>query len=506
MLCNEENTMFKYQLTAGIEGSEILEILPKCNDANSFIMVLEKISSSKNEQIVFIFQNSKSFISDAVRKAMINSGVEKFISISVDEKDTSVSNFRTASEFLRSNIADFINNSVVIVYNSSEPTMQQIAQALYSESDRAILSVNVDAMKHNLSYFRDLIGHKTKFLACLKGSCHGAGVNRIGNILQKSGIDYVAVAYVSEGIQFRTKGITVPILVFNPSIQTYDKILRYDLEPAIYSMDMIKKLNSFVENKKKCINIHLEIESGFNRHGFADHDVSDLIELIPKLHPNIKIRAIFSLLSGGSKLPYDDFVKEQAEQFTKMSSRIERETGIEVLKHLDTTNSTIRFPEYHFSMVRVGSGIFGLSGIGHMQLPLKEVMTLSASVSQVNCLDKGSTVSYNQSFTVTEYTEVAVIDIGYVDGLKRALGCGIGTVMIKGRPCSILGLVCMDMCMVDVTGLDVHVGERAVIFCDDGISLRANAAAAGSFLIEVLCNVHGRVKRVLHGTLLEDIL
>ena len=358
-----------------------------------------------------------------------------------------------------------------------------------------MLEVDLDAIKHNLTFFRSKLDKSTKLMVVLKASCYGTGDFELASMLQSQEVDYFAVACTDEGVSFRKHGVTLPIMVSNPAVDSFPRIINYQLEPAIYSLSILRKLVDFVMRQKKCVSIHIKLETGMNRHGIEEADLDAAINVFLRECPYIRVKSIYSNLAGQESTENDDYTVIQASKFNRMVRRIEQELKIIAIKHLTSTDGILRFPEYHYDMVRLGSGLLGLSGEEKAAAQLEEAMTLKTVISQIRTVPEGSTTDYERNGVALHDMDVAIIEIGYGDGLTRCLGNGVGKVLINGHKANIVGNISMDMSMVNVTGMTFSVGDEVVIF-GKLLSVKSLADAAKTIPQEILSNISRRVKRV----------
>lgn len=332
-------------------------------------------------------------------------------------------------------------------------------------------------------------------MCMVKSHAYGAGILQVANLLQFHRVDYLSVAYVDEGVQLRENGISLPIMVLNPSPQAFDKLSQYQLEPEIFSLGMLNSYLEFIDNKPSVI--HLALDTGMHRLGFVESDLDEMINIIRSKN-NLKVASIFSHLAGADEDKFNDFSQEQINLFQSMASKIEAGLNYKTIKHILNSAGIVRFPKAHFDMVRLGVGLYGVEATGTEQDSLQTVGTLKTVISQIKEIRKGETVGYSRKGKAIDNITIATIAIGYGDGFNRKFSNGVGHVLIKGQAAPIIGNVCMDMCMVDITNIDAKEGDEVIIFGKD-LSIIELAKSIDTIPYEILTNVSERVKRVFYS-------
>jgi len=386
------------------------------------------------------------------------------------------------------------SNEIILIKGARTFEFERIARRLEQKAHKTMLEVNLTAMIHNLNVYNKLLKPGTKMLAMVKASGYGSGSAEVAKLLEFHKVDYLGVAYADEGIELRLAGVKLPILVLNPEPASFDALHRYGLEPEVYSLPLLDELIAF-SGKEKRLAIHLKLDTGMHRLGFESADIQVLIEKL-KQFPNLEVKSVFSHLAASDAAHHDDFTHRQAAIFTDMFSKMKAALGYAPLRHIVNTGGIARFPEYHFDMVRLGIGLYGIDSSG-LQEQLRVVNTLKATVSQVKNIAPGETVGYNRNSGVLDTPRrIATISVGYADGLLRLAGGGHFSVLIRGQKAPTIGNVCMDMTMVDVTDIPaVTEGDEVIVF---GASPRVEelAACLQTIPYEVFTNISERVKRV----------
>ena len=371
---------------------------------------------------------------------------------------------------------------------------ERIARLLRLKSHETVMEVNLDALVHNLNHYRSLLRPSTKLMAMVKASSYGAGTVEVARTLENNHVDYLTVAYIDEGVQLRRGGIKLPIMVMNPEEAGFDDMIRYRLEPDIYCFRILERFAAFAELRVQgsgLFPIHIEFDTGMHRLGFTGADVEPLRARLGELREVLEVRSVFTHLACSEDAAMDDFTRLQIDRFRQWSGSL---PGI---KHILNSSGIARFPEAQMDMVRLGIGLYGVAPENEVQCCLQQVSRLVSRISQIKAIPQGDTVGYNRRWCARRPSRIAILTIGYADGLHRGLGNGQGHVAINGHEAPIVGSICMDMCFVDVTDVPCAEGDRAVIF-GEGDLLQRNAAAAGTISYELLTAVAPRVKRVYY--------
>ncbi|MBV7441856.1 alanine racemase [Weeksellaceae bacterium TAE3-ERU29] len=360
----------------------------------------------------------------------------------------------------------------------------------------AILQVDLNALTENISFFRRKLKPETKLMAMVKADAYGIGATEVSKQLVKSNIDYLAVAYTEEAIELREAGITHPILVMNTAQDGYDRLISINAEPSIFNF---RTLNLFteklIENKiQQAYPIHLKLNTGMNRLGFDRKDLHDLITELAD-NPYVKVASVFSHFAVSDEPMENDFTAFQFKNFNEFYDKISFNLGYKPLKHIANTAAVFRLPEYQLDMVRLGIGMYGVSPSLERQQDLKTVVTLKSFITQIRKINKGESVSYGRNFKADKDSKIAVVSIGYADGLHRILSNENGYVFINGKKTPIIGSICMDMFMANVSDVDCKEGDEVIIFGENP-SVYELANQAKTIPYEIITSVAPRVKRV----------
>lgn len=402
-------------------------------------------------------------------------------------------NFYLSTEaFLDQVDLSVFSDSAVLIKGARPFRFERIARRLQRKAHGTVMEINLTAMVHNLNFFKSRLRTNTRIMAMVKAFAYGSGSEEVANLLQYHRVDCLGVAFPDEGVELRKNNITLPILVMNPSEESYDTLLQHHLEPEVYSLRMFRSFIEFL-NGRPC-RIHLKLDTGMHRLGFAWEDL-DEVEGLLRGHRNVEVASVFSHLSGADEKSHDDFSRQQAKHFVTMAERLDKTLGYRPLRHLLNSPGILRFPEFQFDMVRLGIGLYGVDPTAEGNANLHPVATLKTIVSQVKRLKAGESVGYGRRGKVEKEATIATLAIGYADGFSRRMSNGCGNVLIHGKLAPVKGNVCMDMTMVDVTGIPVHEGDEATIF-GPGLPIQQVAQWIETIPYEILTSTSDRVKRV----------
>lgn len=398
----------------------------------------------------------------------------------------------TTEDFINEINRDEFHDAILLIKGARVFRFERIVQLLQRKIHGTVMEIDLGAMVHNLNYFKSKLKPRVKMMTMVKAFAYGSGSEEVANLLQYHRVDYLGVAYTDEGIELRKNQITLPILVMNPSEESFPSLLEYHLEPEIYNLRMLKSFVQFMNGRPA--RIHFKIETGMHRLGFDESDLPEAIQLLRE-NTNLTIASVFSHLAGADDPQHDDFTREQGVLFDKLSVRLMKELSINPIRHLLNTSAILRFPDLQFDMVRLGIGLYGINPTETKQNSLQPVATLKSIISQIKLIKAGDTIGYGRKSRAVEATKIATIAIGYADGYSRAFSQGVGVVLINGKRAKVVGNVCMDMTMIDITGMEAKEGDEVILF-GGGLSIYEVAAAIKTIPYEILTNTSERVKRV----------
>lgn len=376
---------------------------------------------------------------------------------------------------------------------------ERISNLLQQKDHQTILEVNLDALVHNLNVFRSFLKPHVKVMAMVKAFSYGSGSVEVAGVLQYFHTDYLAVAYADEGKDLRKGGIHIPIVVMNPEVHNFGVLHQYRLEPEVYSLKLLQKLVEASRtfegiSRENPFLIHLKLDTGMHRLGFLPGELDELIAKLTE-NPQIRVSSVFSHLAASDDEIQDDFTRQQISEFQQMSQKIREGLAYDFHRHISNSAAITRFPEAQFDMVRLGIGLYGVSAEPAMQGLLHHVSTFRSVVSQVKRIPAGESIGYNRAALTDREVEIAIVPVGYADGLNRHLSNGAGSLMVRGHRTPIVGNISMDMCTIDVTGLNVKEGEEVIIFGAE-LPVTEMARALNTIPYEVLTSISQRVKRV----------
>lgn len=407
--------------------------------------------------------------------------------------------FNDTTTFLQEFPFNSLYDSLVLIKGARPFSFEKIVQRLQQKAHGTVFEINLDALSHNLNFYRSKVGSQTRIMAMVKAFAYGTGSAEVASLLQFHRVDYLGVAYADEGVVLRQSGITLPIMVMNATSQAFDLLLQYKLEPEIYSQRIFTEWIAFVNKNKFTAEIpaiHLKLDTGMHRLGFVKDDLEWLIETLTT-NPHIKVASIFSHLVGADEGVHNAFSKQQFELFQEGAQQIEDALGYTTIKHILNSAGIVRFPDYKLDMVRLGIGLYGVEATGQEQQALQSVGTLKTVVSQIKYLSAGETVGYSRRGHLDHDAAIATLAIGYADGYDRGLGNGAGKVWVNGLLCPTIGNICMDMTMIDVTGATVEEGDEVIIFGKE-MPILELSKQINTIPYEILTGIGDRVKRVFY--------
>lgn len=392
---------------------------------------------------------------------------------------------------------DQFQNDLVLLTGARSFAFEKIVNRLQQRIHGTTLEINLNALTHNFNFYKRLLAPNTRVMVMVKAFAYGGGAAEIANHLQTLGADYLAVAYSDEGVSLRKQGIQLPIMVLNPVEESFDLLYQYQLEPVVFSPEFFKKLGNFARNQGSPLSIHLDLDTGMNRLGFEQVQVEELKDLLLTF-PELKVASLYTHLVGADEEAHHDFSIQQLKQFMEMSEAIGSILSYTPLRHALNSAGIVRYADYQLDLVRLGIGLYGVEVTGKHDSSLKAVSTLKTTISQVKTLTAGTTVGYSRKGSLPEGGRIATLAIGYADGYDRRFSQGKGYVLIHGQKAPVIGNVCMDMVMVDVSQIpEAKAGDEAIVYGEQ-ISLKELADRIGTIPYELLTNISGRVKRVYY--------
>ncbi len=355
------------------------------------------------------------------------------------------------------------------------------------------LEINLKNLVSNLNYFKSLLKPDTKIMAMVKAFSYGLGTYDVAKLLEENNVDYLGVANTYEGIELRKAGIELPIMIMKPEVDSFDLVFEYQLTPTIFSFHALQKLIEACD-KNTTTAISIKVDTGMHRIGFDVDEVPALISELKK-HPHLKIESVFSHLAASDEKQHETFTIQQIDQFKSIAASICNSFDYAIDKHILNSNGIINFNDAQMEMVRLGIGLYGVSSDHESQKQLKSASTLKSKIAQIKHIKQGDTIGYSRAGVAQQDISIATIPVGYADGLSRKLGNGNWSMIINGTKAPIIGNVCMDMVMIDVTHINCKEGDSAFIFSDEN-SITEMAKCIGTIPYEILTSYSPRVRRV----------
>lgn len=466
-----------------------LEFLSHQRQQTRSVIILSDILQSGLPEEV-LYKNVSDLLNAAGISSMI--GIGPSLSKYRQLFNMTCSFYSSTEDFLNHHDLGSFQHETILIKGARIFEFENIVNALQEKIHGTQLEISLDALTSNLNFYRSKLKAETKLMVMVKAFAYGSGSPEVANLLQFHRVGYLGVAYADEGVSLRQNGISLPIMVMNPSEDSFEKIIQYQLEPEIYNFNILNKLIRVLNGGS--IGIHLKLDTGMRRLGFEEENINVLVDILLK-NKNLEIRSIFSHLAGADEATHNEFSRQQAGKFEAMSDIVMQRLQVNPLRHLLNSPGIIRFPEFQYDMVRLGIGLYGLEATNQEQDKLVPISRLKTTISQIKEIKQGETVGYGRKGVAESDMKVATIAIGYADGFSRAFSNGVGEVWLKGKRASVVGNVCMDMTMVDITGIDVVEGDEVEVF-GQHITIMEVAEKIDTIPYEILTNVSQRVKRV----------
>ena len=503
-LANLVSVAMRMELKAGINGCNLIEDYYN-SDPGSLGMALDYLKNLNKRKTTLILSDFVQSGSNAdelygeVAALIKRSGIDRLIGIGPLLTHYSslfgsfASFYYSTEEFLHRFIHTDFRDEIILIKGARRFEFERIGTLLEQQVHQTVLEVNLDAISHNLNEFRRMLKPGTRIMAMVKAFAYGAGPSEIAALLEYQRVSYLGVAFVDEGIQLRDAGVTLPVMVMNPDSSSAELMIKYNLEPEIYSFNSLDKFEEAASRHGLSgYPVHLKIDTGMHRLGFMPGEVNELAKRISGTDA-LKVVSVFSHLAASEDPAMDAFTHMQAEKFLAAVEIIKQATGYSFLKHICNSAGIVRFPQYQFDMVRPGIGIYG---IGDFEgISLKPAGRFKTRISQVKRIPAGEPMGYNCAFVSDKEILLGILQAGYADGLNRKLGNGHGSLFIRNKRVPIIGNVCMDMCLADLSGVDAAVGDEAEIF-GENISINEIARICQTIPYEILTSIPGRVRRI----------
>ncbi|MCT4614536.1 MAG: bifunctional UDP-N-acetylmuramoyl-tripeptide:D-alanyl-D-alanine ligase/alanine racemase [Marinifilaceae bacterium] len=401
--------------------------------------------------------------------------------------------YKDIDEFILKHNLDDFSKEIILLKAARKFKFEKISNLLEESNHNTVLEINLNSIIHNLNCFRSKLDNSVKTMVMVKAFSYGLGAKQIAGILKHHRVDYLAVAITDEAVELRKAGIDLPIMVLNPQLSNFQTIIDYSLEPEIYNFHILENFNSFLE--RNCIDsypIHIKLDTGMSRLGFLSEDIDKLITYL-KLNTNCFIKSIFSHLAAADEKQHDEFTFNQIENFDQLSKKIINSFNYNIIRHILNSAGIERFPDKQFDMVRLGIGLYGVSN--YSKTKVQKVVSLKSKIIHIKNIQHDQSVGYGRKGSIKAGGKIATIPIGYADGLSRGLSNGVGEILVEDKLCPIIGNICMDMCMIDISGLDSNIGDEVVLFGENP-SIESIAKKLNTIPYEILTSISQRVKRI----------
>ncbi|WP_395626019.1 bifunctional UDP-N-acetylmuramoyl-tripeptide:D-alanyl-D-alanine ligase/alanine racemase [Daejeonella sp.] len=388
-------------------------------------------------------------------------------------------------------------NETILLKGARAFEFENISRLLTQKVHETVLEINLNALEHNLNYYKSKLGSGAKIMAMVKAFSYGSGSFEIANLLEFNQVDYLAVAYADEGVALRMAGTSLPIMVMSPDLMAFDTIIKHGLEPEIYSIRILNDFAEVLKNKGlSAYPIHIKLDTGMHRLGFMEQDLDQLL-LFLKDTKLMQVKSVFSHLVASENPEHDNFTRSQIKLFNKLSDRISHVLNYPFLRHLANSSGISRWPEAQFEMVRLGIGLYGIDSSLTENSPLQTVTSLKTSITQIKQIPAGETIGYAREGKMPNGGTIATVKIGYADGYNRKLGSGKGKMLVRGQIVPTIGKICMDMCMIDISGVHAEEGDEVIVF-NELIRVQDIANQLDTIPYEVLTGISQRVKRIYY--------
>lgn len=497
----------RMEVKQGIENSMLIDDSYN-SDLGSLKAALEqlKLQTGRERMVILTDMNENTGSSDlysGIASMLTDAGVETLVTIGPEIvkhrsafKAMSVENHADPDAFWQSLDPKTIRNKAILIKGARKFRLEKLVQRLRAQQHETYLEVDLQKLSENLRFFRSKLDEEAKIMVMVKAFGYGSGGYEVASFLQTQKVDYLAVAYADEGVDLRRRGIHMPIMVMSPSKSAYESMIRNELEPEIYSL---RSLQEFIETARgmrhlfESLHIHVKIDSGMHRLGFQEQDLDALIGQLEKA-PFIKVASVFTHLSAADAPVEDAFTEQQVSMYTELAERLNAKLPSPALRHVLNSTGILRFPQYQFDMVRLGIGLYGFSGSKENKY-LHALGAFKSYIIQIREVQAQESVGYNRGGKAENTRRIATVAVGYADGLDRRLSDGKWSLRWEGIACPIVGNVCMDMSMIDVTGTEAKEGDEVVVF-DGSDDVEKMAEILDTIPYEILTKISHRVRRV----------
>ncbi|MET0760075.1 MAG: bifunctional UDP-N-acetylmuramoyl-tripeptide:D-alanyl-D-alanine ligase/alanine racemase [Flavobacterium sp.] len=492
----------------GIHNSTLIDD-SYSSDFQSLKIALDFLESQKQHKkktliLSDIFQSgwSDAELYSKVSQLVLSNKINRIIGIgetisAFKDKFSNCVTFKNTEAFIAAFDSLSFGNETILIKGARTFEFEKIVALLEEKTHETVLEINLNAISHNLNFYKSKLKPNTKLMVMVKAFGYGSGGFEIAKLLSHHKVDYLGVAFADEGISLKNAGIDLPIMVLNPENTSFSAIIQHHLEPEIYSLKGLKAFLKIAEQKQlQHYPIHIKLDTGMHRLGFEANTIEELIAAL-KENQTVKVKSILSHMATSDDLEHTDFAHAQIDLFEKLSSKLMAELHINPIRHILNTSGISNFPQAQYDMVRLGIGLYGVSNDPEEQRYLENVGTLKSIISQIRTIQSGESVGYGRRFMATAATKIATIPIGYADGISRHWSNGVGYVMIQNQEATIVGSICMDMLMVDITEINCKEGDEVIIFGKNP-SVSFIADKLQTIPYEILTSISQRVKRVFY--------
>lgn len=471
---------FLDQQSGGTRKTVILSDLLQSarSDANLYADILDYLKQHNVSRLIGIGQHITRALQDATAPGM------------------QIGLFESTHDFIQQFLSTQHKEETILIKGARVFGFEQIVALLEQKVHQTVLEINLNAIAHNVRVYQRQLKPSTRMMAMVKAFAYGSGGAEIAGILQYHKVDYLGVAYADEGAELRRSGILLPIMVMNPEETAFESIVEYNLEPDLYSPTMLQAFEKFLDHEgRQDYPVHIEIETGMNRLGFALSDVPALAERLQQ-SKRLRVQSVFSHLAASEDPAQDAYTLQQFERYQQAVAILTEKIGAGFIRHISNSAAIFRLPQLQLDMVRLGIGLYGIDSAQAHQAWLHPAAALKTTIAQIKQLSAEETVGYNRRGRLQRPSTIATVRIGYADGYSRRLGNGVGKMLVNGQLAPVIGSICMDMTMVDITGIvNVQEGDEVIVF-GPGLPIQDMAAWAGTIPYEIMTGISQRVKRV----------
>jgi alanine racemase len=440
---------------------------------------------------------------EQVRHLLENKSVDRLIAVG-EHIGKYLSNYPIETEYF-SSTSDLLEqfntlkfqNETILLKGARSFEFERISLLLTQKVHETVLEINLNALENNLNHYKLELGGGTKIMAMVKAFSYGSGSFEIANLLEFNKVDYLAVAYADEGVALRNAGCSLPIMVMSPDAMSFETIIQHKLEPEIFSVRVLNQLMEVLDRKNlENYPIHLKLDTGMHRLGFMEDELDELLEILID-RKAVRVQSVFSHLVASEDPLHDEFTRYQIDLFVNLADKISHNLKYPFLRHIANTSGISRWPDSRFDMVRLGIGLYGIDSAYDTKSLLQTVTSLKTSISQIKSIPAGDTIGYGREGKMPQGGKIATVKIGYADGYCRGLGNGKGKMMVRGKVVPTIGKICMDMCMLDISGIEAAEGDEVIVF-NDQIRVEDIARDLNTIPYEILTGISQRVKRIYY--------